>query len=56
MNSPLTDTGERQSYVAPASTIERAWIAWQMEDGAWRYAGTYDTEQAAKHAVGLEGT
>ena len=48
---PTTDDGEPQAYIMPACSMARGWIAFRAEKGRWRYAGAYDSEEAAIKAL-----
>lgn len=50
---PLKTTPDPAGYVVPSTSNPDFWIAWEYEDGRYRYAGTYETQAAAEHAAGL---
>lgn len=50
---PLASTPEPTGYVAPSTSPPGHWIAFERDEGQYRYAGTYDTQEAAQRAAGL---
>jgi hypothetical protein len=47
-------TPEPSGYVQPSTSPPGHWIAFEYDEGQYRYAGTYDTQEAAQMAAGLQ--